>query len=81
MNSADPSGRPVCVHRRRATNSDAVSPACKNFRQFAADHCWLQRSMSRQASGSPVPQCAAALDHGQAIASPAIPARTRFSSA
>jgi hypothetical protein len=80
MNSAVPSGRPVCVHCRMAVISDSVPPAVRYFCQLETSQCRCHISISKQPSAASVPQWAAALDQIQDSASVTNPARTGLSS-
>ena len=71
----------MCVHRRIAVTSASVSLAARYSRQLPADQRLLHRSVSRPESGSPEPQCAAALDHRHDSALATSLARTGFNSA
>src|SRR5712671_6135991 len=79
-NSSDPSGLPVCVYCRTVATSLADSPAARCFLHSATVQRFRQRSISSRASGGPLPQCAAALDHRHDAAVDTIPARTGFNS-
>jgi hypothetical protein len=63
MNSGVPRGLPVCVHCRIAVCSASEVCAARYSRQDGWLHCCCQVFISRMASGSAVPQCAAALNH------------------
>ena len=79
-NRSLPSGRPVCVWRRRRLASSASSGSRSISRQFNPSDSSLHLSIRINPVGSEPPQCAAALDHAYSHAARTIFARTGFRS-